>query len=157
VIITILIFIAALGSALNAGLFFIFSVCIMAALGRLAPPEGIRAMQSINRVIINPLFMAAFMGTALLSAALVVIAFMDWDQPGRGYLLAGALVFLMGNIFVTMVLNVPLNNAIDRADADSVEAHRLWARYLDVWTKWNHVRSVATLASTVLFILALIP
>jgi uncharacterized membrane protein len=61
----------------------------------------------------------------------------------------------MGNIFVTMVLNVPLNNAIDRADADSAEAHRLWTRYLDVWTKWNHVRSVATFASTVLFILAL--
>ena len=152
----ILTFAAALGSALNAGLFFIFSVCIMAALARLAPAEGIRAMQSINRVIINALFMAVFMGSALLSAVLVTVAVLQWETPGVGWALAGGIVYLVTSIGVTMIVNVPLNNQIERTDADSAEGQALWARYLDVWTKWNHVRSVGTLVSTGLFIAALI-
>ena len=60
-------FLAALGSGLMAGLFFIFSVFIMAALGRLPPASGIAAMQSINVIILNGMFLSVFMGTALLA------------------------------------------------------------------------------------------
>ena len=42
---TLAIFAAALGSGLMAGLFFIFSVCIMQALSRLPPEQGIAAMK----------------------------------------------------------------------------------------------------------------
>ena len=51
----ILTLLAALGSALMAGTFFAFSTFVMGALGRLRPPAGIAAMQSINIVVINPL------------------------------------------------------------------------------------------------------
>lgn len=155
----VLVFTAALGAALNAGLFFIFSVCIMQALGRLEADEGISAMQSINRTIINPAFMAAFLGTALLSVAIVTVAILQWSDPnaapGLGWAMAGGLVFLLGAIGVTLVFNVPLNNTLDRADPDSAEGATFWARYLDVWTRWNHVRTAGSLLSTALFILAL--
>jgi hypothetical protein len=62
-----LIFSAVIGAGLNAGLFFIFSVCIMGALARLPAEQGIAAMQAINVVILNPLFLLVFMGTAVLS------------------------------------------------------------------------------------------
>ena len=137
-----LVFVTALGSALNA-----------------EADEGIAAMQSINRTIINPAFMAAFLGTALLSAVIVTIAILQWSAPdaapGLGWALAGGIVYLLSSILVTMVFNVPLNTAIDRADPDSADGATLWARYLDVWTKWNHVRSAGTLMSTALFIMAL--
>ena len=58
-----------------AGLFFIFSVCIMTALGRLAPASGIAAMQSINVTILNGIFLTVFMGTALLCLALIAAWF----------------------------------------------------------------------------------
>jgi uncharacterized membrane protein len=152
-------FVAALGCALNAGLFFIFSVCIMQALGRLETDEGISAMQSINRTIINPAFMAAFLGTALLCAVIITIAVLQWSDPeaapGLGWAMAGGIVYLLAGIGVTLAVNVPMNNALDRAEPDSAEGATLWARYLDVWTKWNHVRSVGTLVATALFILAL--
>ncbi len=155
----VLTFVAALGSALNAGLFFIFSVCIMTALGRLEADEGISAMQSINRTIINPAFMAAFMGTALLCAVIVTIAVLQWSDPeaapGLGWAMTGGIVYLLAAIGVTLAVNVPMNNTLDRAEPDSAEGATLWARYLDVWTKWNHVRSVGTLVATALFILAL--
>ena len=53
----------AIGAALVAGIFYAFSTFVMQALGRLAPREGIAAMQSINVVVINPLFFLAFFGT----------------------------------------------------------------------------------------------
>ena len=59
----VLTLIAALGSGLIAGVFFVFSVSIMKALGRLPSAHGIAAMQSINDVIVNPVFLVAFLGT----------------------------------------------------------------------------------------------
>ena len=59
---------AALGSGLVAGLFFGFSTAVMKALARLPPAQGMKAMQDINVVILNPVFLAVFMGTALISA-----------------------------------------------------------------------------------------
>ncbi len=68
---------AALGSGLIAGTFFVFSAAIMTALGRLPPQEGIRAMQSINRVILNPIFLGVFLGTGVLSAVIIVLPSLD--------------------------------------------------------------------------------
>ena len=74
--------------ALMAGLFFIFSVCIMTALGRLAPASGIAAMQSINVIILNGIFLTVFMGTALLCLALIAAWFLGW-VPSGGTVRAG--------------------------------------------------------------------
>lgn len=74
-------FAAAIGSGLMAGLFFVFSVCIMQALSRLPPDQGVAAMNAINVVIQNPLFLFAFMGTALLGLILLVMAFI-WGGQG---------------------------------------------------------------------------
>ena len=63
----VLIMVSALGCGVIAGVFFAFSSFIMGALGKLPPTEGISAMQSINIVVINPLFMGVLFGTAALS------------------------------------------------------------------------------------------
>ena len=65
-LIHILTFATALGSGLMAGLFFVFSVTIMAALAKLTPANGIAAMQWIDVVILSGTFLSIFMGTALL-------------------------------------------------------------------------------------------
>ena len=57
-------FFAALGTGLMAGFFFAFSDTVMGALRRLPQAAGISAMQSINVVVLNPLFFAVFFGTA---------------------------------------------------------------------------------------------
>jgi uncharacterized membrane protein len=152
---TILAFIAALGSGIIAGLFFTFSTFAMTALGRLPAPNGIAAMNAINGAIINPWFFAAFFGTAAVSLVLAGVTLFRLSAPGSAWLLAGGLLYLAGVIVVTMIFNVPLNNALARSDPASAEAARLWTRYLSVWTAWNHVRTVASIAATAAFILAL--
>ena len=147
-------FLAALGAGLNAGLFFIFSVCIMTALGRLPPEQGIAAMQSINQVIQNPLFFLAFGGTTLLSLALVPMGFSVGGATSL-YLIVGGALFFTGMFLVTVFFNVPMNNAIDAVRPGSPEAAALWADYRVTWVNWNHVRTVSSLSALGCFVMAL--
>ena len=58
---TLLVYATASGASLVAGIFYAFSTIVMQALGRLRPREGIVAMQSINVVVINPLFFSGLL------------------------------------------------------------------------------------------------
>ena len=146
--------VSALGSGLVAGVFFAFSTFVMGALGRLAPGQGIAAMQSINVVVINPWFFAAFFGTAVGCLVLAVFGLFNWSQPGTLCLLAGSALYLLGSILVTMAFNVPLNDALAAVAPDSTDGTILWTRYLSVWTSWNHVRTAGSLAAAASFIMA---
>jgi uncharacterized membrane protein len=154
-LVSILLVAAGFGTGLNAGLFFIFSNTVMTALGRMAPSGGIAAMQQINIVIQNPVFFLAFFGTALLSVVLVATALIGWLPSGAGWALAGAVVYLTGIIAVTIVFNVPMNNALAAVDPASAAGEALWQDYLARWTMWNHVRTVSGLISSGTFILAI--
>ena len=155
VLITTLTITAAVGCGLVAGFFFAFSVVTMKALGRIAPAQGIAAMQSINVVVLNPWFLSAFFGTAALCVVLAVHAVVTWRMPSAAYVVTASVLYLLGVIFVTMAFNVPLNNALAGVAQGSPDAERVWTRYLSVWTAWNHVRTVAPIVSAVGFILAL--
>jgi uncharacterized membrane protein len=149
----VLTFLAILAAALNAGLFFIFSVCIMAAFARLSPAEGAAAMNAINLVIQNPWFFTAFFGAALLSLALVFSGFVLGGTGGTAAAAGGA-VFLLAVVGVTIMFNVPLNDALAAAPAGSAEQAAVFQRYLEVWTLWNHVRTLGSLAAVALFAIA---
>ncbi|MGD2120039.1 MAG: DUF1772 domain-containing protein [Chromatiales bacterium] len=140
-------FVALLGSGLMAGLFFVFSVAVMKGFSRLPVHEGIAAMQSINVAIINPVFFLVFFGTAASCAAVVVVTMMRWGEPGNTDLMLGGALYLIGGFLVTLIFNVPRNKllgAVSPTDPDSVH---LWSDYLDQWTRWNHVRTIASLAA----------
>jgi uncharacterized membrane protein len=147
--------VAALGCGLAAGFFFAFSTCVMPALGRRPAGQAVAAMQTINVVVINPVFMTVLFGTAVACLASIAGALADWDGSYGPYLLAGGAVYLLGTIGVTMVANVPRNNALARLDPASAEAESHWARYLAEWTAWNHVRTGASLIALGLEIAAL--
>jgi uncharacterized membrane protein len=145
--------IAAVGAGLVAGIFFAFSNFVMAALGRLPPAQGVAAMQAINVTVLNPLFFAVFFGTAALALLLAALALLG-GVPGTVWTVGGTLLYVGGCIAVTMLGNVPLNNALKALAPDSAEAAALWTRYLDRWTRLNTVRTVASLAAAVAFTLA---
>ena len=56
-----------IGCGLIAGLYFAFSAFIMTALGRIGQAAGITAMNAINAVIVQSLFMPLFLGTTVAS------------------------------------------------------------------------------------------
>ncbi|MET9232139.1 anthrone oxygenase family protein [Lentzea sp. NPDC003310] len=125
-----------IATGLMAGLFFAFSVAVMPGLADLPPENARGAMRRINARIQNPVFLLVFLGTAVLC---VVVAF-----QGR---IVGGLLYLVGCLLVTMAVNVPMNNRLE-SSSDSY-----WPEYLRNWTLWNHVRTVACTASTVILLL----
>ena len=153
--IVVLLWFSTIGSALLAGLYFAFSAFIMTSLGRIDKSSGVAAMNAINLDIQRSLFMPIFLGSTLTAAILAVMALICWAEPSALPMLVGGVLYVAGMFVVTMVWNVPLNNALAAVDVSDVDATSVWARYLKEWTFWNHVRTVASIASAVLFILAL--
>jgi uncharacterized membrane protein len=146
---------AALGCGLIAGVFFAFSSFVMKSLARLPAGAGIAAMQSINIVVLRSWFMAAFLGTAAVCVLATIYSLFRLQEPGVVYLLVGSALYLVGSFLVTIVFNVPRNEALAKlAPTDSSSASS-WSGYVASWTTWNHVRTLAALAAAASFSVAL--
>ncbi|MFD5829603.1 DUF1772 domain-containing protein [Lentzea sp. NPDC060358] len=128
--------IAATATGLMAGVFFAFSTAVMPGLADLAPEDARGAMRRMNARIQNPVFLLLFLGGAVLCGVEVF--------QGR---VVGGLLYFVGAFLLTMVVNVPMNNRLERTD----DAY--WPEYLRKWTLWNHVRGLASLAATVILLL----
>ncbi|MEH2486230.1 anthrone oxygenase family protein [Bradyrhizobium sp. AZCC 2230] len=150
-----LLWFSAMGCGLMAGVYFAFSTFIMTALGRLDQAAGIAAMNAINVDIVRSLFMPLFLGTTVAGAALVVMGVLRFNEPGAASTIAGGGLYVIGMFLVTMVFNVPLNNALAAVQPSAPEAGVVWASYLKDWVFWNHVRTVASVGASALFIVVL--
>lgn len=146
---------AALGSGVMAGVYFTFSAFVMRALASLPRGQGAAAMNAINRVILASPFMVLFFGTTVLGLGLAIAGWSQWSAPGAAALLGGGLIYVIGMFVSTAAFNVPLNDALAAADPETSAGEELWARYLQVWTRWNHARTVASLLACALFLAAL--
>lgn len=146
--------ITALGCGLIAGAFFAFSAFIMRALARLPATGGIAAMQSINVVVINPVFLGVFIGSAGLCGIAMAASLIRWQGMASILMLAGGALYIAGCFMVTMVFNVPLNNVLAKADPEAPGSAAVWTDYVNRWTMWNTVRTIAALAASAAFIAA---
>ncbi len=144
---------ALLGSGIMAGLFFAYSNSVMTALAKLPAPQGIAAMNHINVVIQNPLFLTIFMGTAVLALILIAAALSGWSAR-PSWVLIGAGLYLAGNIVVTVTINVPMNEAL-AASGEGPDGIAFWATFLDRWVFWNHVRAAACTGALAAFAMAM--
>lgn len=150
---TVTAILALIGSALIGGIFLAFSSFIMKALARLPSSEGMAAMQSINVVVINPVFLGVFMGTAVISLLVAILAISGWGIPAAPYYLVGALFYIVGTFLVTGMGNVPLNNQLAAVPVNDPSAIDIWTQYLEQWNRLNTLRTVsATLAAVMMLI-----
>jgi uncharacterized membrane protein len=131
----------AVASGLVAGAFAVFSLMVMPALAALPDREGAAAMRSVNRTAIRPTFLTLLFGTAV---ACVAVGGAELAGERRPLVLVAALAYVVGVAGVTVVVNVPLNEALAREDSTDPAP---WRGYLRRWTAWNTVRAVAALAA----------
>ena len=146
---------AALGCGLIAGVFLAFSSFVMKALARLPASAGIAAMQSINIVVLRSVFMAVFLGTAAVCVVASVYSLFRLQEPGVVYMLIGSALYLVGSFLVTIIFNVPRNEALAKLAPTNPNSANFWSGYVANWTAWNHVRTVAALAAAASFSIAL--
>lgn len=145
---------SALASGLIAGLFYSYSCSVNPGLGALSDANYLAAMQSINRAILNPVFFFSFMGTLLL---LPLSTYQHFGMGSRFHLLlAATLVYAIGTFGVTMVGNVPLNEALDKVNLSGASAQDLAAHRLKFEVSWNRLHMIRTYASVGSFLLVLL-
>jgi uncharacterized membrane protein len=148
---------AILAYALVGGVFLAFSDFIMRSLSLTGGVGGVEAMQVINREVFRWVFMALFLGMAAVS--LVVAAYggiFVGGAPGALMMIAG-LVYVIGCFGVTVVFNVPMNEALAGMDLSSEATRDYWTgTYLPRWTFWNTVRTLACGVASALLLLGLL-
>jgi uncharacterized membrane protein len=143
---------ATVGSGLVAGAFAVFSLMVVPALTALPGAAGAAAMQSVNRTAIRPGFLGLLFGTA---AVCLVLGGAELAGQRRPAVLTGAALYLFGVVGVTVLANVPLNDALARLDAAAPGAAEAWRGNAARWTRWNTVRSLAATGAATAFVLVL--
>src|SRR5512139_2774099 len=108
----VLTIISILGAGLIAGTFFAFSTFVMPALASRPANEAVAAMQEINIVVVRSAFILVFLGTAVTSLVLIVLAAIDYRGNSAALVIAGAAAYFAGSFLVTIFFNVPRNNAL---------------------------------------------
>ncbi|MGN7820038.1 anthrone oxygenase family protein [Chitinophaga sp. 22536] len=149
----IVLILAVLTTGLLTGIFFGFEVAINPAFARLDDAQYIIAMQAINDVIVNPVFIFVFLGAAVL---LPVAAF---QQQGRrkSLLWVAAALYIIGVLAITSVCNVPLNDALAKVQVAGASAQQLkTARegFAEPWNRWHTIRTIAGIVATIIAIAA---
>ncbi|MBC9911590.1 DUF1772 domain-containing protein [Chitinophaga varians] len=149
----IVLILAVVTTGLLTGIFFGFEVAINPAFARLEDVQYLLAMQAINDVIVNPVFLFVFLGAAIF---LPVAAF---QQHGRkkSLLWIAAALYIVGVLGITSVCNVPLNDTLAKVQVAGASADQLkLAResFAEPWNRWHTIRTIAGIVATVIAIVA---
>jgi len=143
-----------LASALVGGVFQSFSDFVMRGLRQAAPAGGMESMQQLNRTVFRSVFLATFLALVPATVGFAGYAWLYLSGPGQVLIVVAAAVYLVAVFGATVVGNVPLNERLDGLLATSAEGQAYWATYGRVWSGWNQVRTVGSLATAVCFLLA---
>ena len=128
------------------GFFYAWVCSTMWGLDDADPRVAIDAMQAMNASVRNAVFFPAFFLTpVVLGAAAVLLHRTERTEAGRWFV-AAALVYLLGGLVLTMVVNVPMNEdlALVSGPLTDADAADIWADYSGPWQRWNAVRTVAS-------------
>lgn len=148
----VLVWAAAIGSGLMAGIYAAFSGFIMRSFASLPPADAVAAMNAINTTILRSPFMPLFFGSTLVSALLMIAGALNWQEPWSLHALGAGTTYVAGMFLVTVFANVPLNNSLASAADDDAGAREAWQAYQTRWTRWNTVRAVSSTLSLLICI-----
>jgi uncharacterized membrane protein len=124
------------------GVFGIYANAIMPGLRNTDDRTFVGAFQAMDRAIINPAFMLAFLGALVVSGA---AAGLNAGERSVLWWVAAAFVLYLVVVVITLAVNVPLNDALKAAgDPDRIADLGAVRDQFDEarWVAWNIVRAV---------------
>ena len=139
---------ATVTTGLTAGLFFTYANSVMPALRGADDRAFVDVMQRINVVIINPLFLGAFLGGLALSVAAAVSVSATDDRTALPWIVAGVVLYA-AMFLITRAINIPLNNELAAAGAVATigDVRAVRERFEERWNTWNVMRAVTAVAA----------
>jgi|RhiMethySRZTD1v2_1073278.scaffolds.fasta_scaffold355854_2 uncharacterized membrane protein len=150
---------ATLTMGLVSGAFVLYSHTVMPGLHDTDDHTFVAAFQSMDKAIINPVFMlGGFLGALIFTALAVAMHLRGDGRPVLPWLIA-ALVLYVIVVGITFGVNVPANDDLKAAgDPDHIaNLAAVRDQFNETkWSWWNHVRSVLSTAAFGCLIWALI-
>ena len=153
---TIILASAILLSGLMAGIFFTWSNAVKPGIGKLSDLEYLRALQSMNRVILNKAFIGIFLGS-IIAVALVPVFYFKLFPNNIFWMFILALVSYWIGVFGTTVFgNIPLNEILDKVNLESINLEEITALRTRIEVKWNKLNLIRSISSGITFVLLII-
>jgi len=145
-IFNILLIVSVFLCSLVAGFLFAYAVVVMPGIKNLNDKEFIKAFQVTDRVIQDnhPLFLFVWVGSAI---ALILSVYFGYGALGRVefILLLIALIFYLAGVQVlTIIINLPLNNKLQKIDVNTIHSEELKAARNEFELRWNKSNQIRT-------------
>ena len=139
------------------GFFYAWVCSTMWGLDATDPRVAITAMQAMNASVRNPVFFPAFFLTPVILAMTGLIALRLGKKRPAVLFAASAALYVAGALLVTVVVNVPMNEALAQVAVpnDSQTASAIWQEYSASWQVWNTFRTLVSGVSLLLTGLAI--
>ena len=152
---------ATLLCALVAGFAFAFASVVMPGIGKLSDRDFIRSFQVIDGIIQagQPVFIAVWLGSGAALLVSAALGLLQLDGVVRAMVVISAFAYVLGVQVPTFRINVPLNNALQELDTETVDQDTLAAARLtfeDRWVRWNTIRTVVASLVSVALMLSLL-
>ena len=139
-----------------AGIFFTWSNAVKPGIGKLSDIEYLRALQSMNRVILNNAFKIIFLG-AIIAVALVPVFYFNLYPKNIFWLFVFTLVIYWIGVFgVTVSGNIPLNEILDKTNLESITLEEIKTLRKSIELKWNNYNLIRCISSGITFILLIV-
>ncbi|MFJ9113171.1 DUF1772 domain-containing protein [Streptomyces sp. NPDC102283] len=149
---SLLLLLATIVNGLYAGFMLTFLIAIMPGLADLTDEQFTSVMRRFNEKVPGPVFLVLFLGVVALPAAAFFTGLGEHDGAA-GPAVLGALICAVAGHLVTVVGNIPLNNALAASEGGDDSAAR--AAFESRWNILHQVRTAFALAACVLLAVAL--
>ena len=149
---------ATLLCSLNAGFLLAFSIIVMPAIHTLDNKAFIEAFQKMDAIIQNgqPLFMLMWIGSALCLLLATLIGVFHLSIIKLSLLLLGCIANFIGVQLCTALINIPLNNQLQRLNCQTASNDELSAarhQFEEPWNKWNQRRTIIAIMVAALLLI----
>ena len=148
--------IAILLTGLSAGLFYAWAVSVIPGTRHIPDRSYLETMQAINRAILNPGFFVIFLGALLLMLGNVYFQFVADVGLSFWVSTCACIAYLGGTLGITVFGNVPMNEALDLVQLDSIAAEEFKLIRLSYEDRWNKLPSIRTTFSVISLVLLLL-
>ena len=152
----VLFFMLAIASTgIMAGTFFTWTNAVTPGIGKLNDMTYLSSLQSMNRVILNPIFYLFFMLPVLV---LPLASYLHYKSIPTGLfqsLLVISILYIVGVFLVTAMGNVPLNEILAKTDLSTLsqeQAQQLRLQIEQPWNTYNLIRTICCSSSFFLLI-----
>ena len=143
-------------TGLMAGIFFTWSNAVKPGIGKLNDIDYLSALQSMNRVILNSLFLIVFIGTIISVALVPVFHFHIYQKNIFWLLILIVIIYWVGVFSVTVFGNIPLNEILDKRNLSVMNPNDLSLLRDSIENRWNNFNLIRSISSALSFLLLII-